>query len=191
MTRAATREGQASMTADSRSCINLLKGWPAPSLLPTALVERASVRSLNTPDVAIPSLEYGPDPGHEPLRRAVADWLTIFYRPVAGPTSFERITITGGASQSLGNILSVYTDPLYTRAVWIVAPAYMLSFRVFEDAGFGNIQGSVRGKKMMAVPEDDEGVDVTYLRRCIKESEDEALRAGNTRPVGASVSTHA
>jgi hypothetical protein len=50
--------------------------------------------------------------------------------------------------QNLGNLLSVYTDPRVTRAVWIVAPAYFLAFGVFADAGFGG--------RMRAVGEDGE-----------------------------------
>lgn len=63
-------------------------------------------------------------------------------------------------------LLQDFTDPIYTRNVWIVAPAYMLAFRIFEDSGFH--------KKLRAVPEDDEGIDMDYLRSQIRESEDGA-----------------
>ena len=84
--------------------------------------------------------------------------------------------ITGGASQNLGNLLNVYTDPYYTRAIWIVAPAYFLAFRVFEDAGFG-VDG-----KMRAVPEDDEGLDLDFLGREMRVSEERARREGVRGP---------
>ena len=51
----------------------------------------------------------------------------------------------------------------------------MLAFRVFEDAGFSG--------KMRAIPEDEEGVDINYLRRALKKSEEEARRKGVDRPV--------
>jgi DNA-binding transcriptional MocR family regulator len=74
----------------------------------------------------------------------------------------------------MANMLAVYTDPTYTRNVWIVAPAYMLAFRIFEDAGFG--------AKMRGVP-DDQGIDLNYLRRELIESEAHAEERGMTKPV--------
>jgi aspartate/methionine/tyrosine aminotransferase len=91
----------------------------------------------------------------------------------------DRVCITGGASQNLACLLQVYTDPAFTRNVWIVAPAYMLSFRIFEDAGFH--------EKLRAVPEDDEGIDIEYLRQQIKKSEDKAKAEGNNEPVSCVV----
>lgn len=67
-------------------------------------------------------------------------------------------------------MLDVYTDPEYTRNIWIVAPAYFLAFRIFEDAGLGV------GGKMRAVAEDEEGVDIEVLKREIWRSEEEAKR---------------
>ncbi|KAI0200225.1 pyridoxal phosphate-dependent transferase [Astrocystis sublimbata] len=68
----------------------------------------------------------------------------------------ERITITGGASQSLACILQSFTDPSRTLAIWIVAPCYFLACPIFADAGFGS--------RMHAVPEDEEGVDLEALQ---------------------------
>lgn len=153
--------------------INLMRGWPNPSLLPVSLIKHAAQAALSDPSTAHAGLLYGPDPGYQPCREAVAAWLTDFYRP-SQPTTADRICITGGASQNLGCMLSVYTDPEYTRAIWIVAPAYMLAFRVFEDAGFSG--------KMRTVPEDEEGVDIAYLRRELEKSEREARRKEVQRP---------
>ncbi|EAT90668.2 hypothetical protein SNOG_02456 [Parastagonospora nodorum SN15] len=108
---------------------------------------------------------YGPDPGDPRLLKNVSQWLTSFYQPAEAITE-DRICITGGASQNMACLLQVFSDPGFTRNVWIVAPAYMLSFRIFEDAGFQ--------KKLRAVPEDDEGIDIEYLRQEIKKSEDQA-----------------
>lgn len=82
--------------------------------------------------------------------------------------------MTGGASQNLGCLLDVYTDPEYTRNVWIVAPAYYLAFNIFEDAGFA--------AKMRAVPEDSEGVDMAFLERELEKSEAKAQISGNKEP---------
>lgn len=150
--------------------INLLRGWPNSSLLPTALIKHAAEAALSDPQIAQAALEYGPDPGYEPARVAIAQWLTDSYA-TPSPVTADRLCITGGASQNLGSLMGVYTDPAYTRNIWIVAPAYFLSFRIFEDAGFGG--------KMRAVPEDGEGLDIAFLEREIKKSEQLAQAQGN------------
>lgn len=157
-----------------RDPINLLRGWPCPGLLPNHLIKRAAERVLADKEKYTPALLYGPDPGYEPLRESVAAWLTSFYKPAAEDVTSKRICITGGASQNLGCVLNVYTDPEFTRNVWIVAPAYFLAFRIFEDAGFAD--------KMRAVPEDEEGIDMGYLRREIKKSEEAAKKNGVEKP---------
>lgn len=102
-----------------RRQINLLKGEPAPDLLPPGLLRSAanSVLSASKPETTV-VLEYGADEGYWPLREAVADWLTKFYTPTdkVGPS---RIAISGGASQNLACILQTFTDPVYTRNVWM------------------------------------------------------------------------
>ncbi|KAK4574983.1 Valine--pyruvate aminotransferase [Recurvomyces mirabilis] len=153
--------------------INLMRGWPAESLLPANLIRNAANQALADPTTAAAGLLYGPDPGYQPCRNAIAVWLTSFYQPKKAISS-DRICITGGASQNLGSLLSVYTDPSYTRNIWIVAPAYMLAFRVFEDAGFAG--------KMRAVPEDEEGIDLSYLKQELEKSEEAARQVGNNAP---------
>lgn len=165
----------ASARSPPKEPINLLRGWPSASLLPADLIRNAANKVLSDPNVSTPALWYGPDPGYEPLRKNIAKWLTEFYAPPdAIPAS--RICITGGASQNLGCMLNVYTDPEYTRNIWIEAPAYFLAFRIFEDAGFG-----VAGK-MRAVPENEEGIDTEFLRRELTKSEEAAKKNGLSRP---------
>lgn len=154
------------MVGRSEPPINLLRGWPNPSLLPADLLKHAASAALSNPQIAQDALEYGPDAGYEPARIAIAKWLQEAY----GSSAPERLCITGGASQNLGCLLNVYTDPAYTRKIWIIAPAYFLAFRVFEDAGFGG--------KMRAVPEDGEGLDIAFLEREIEESERQAQAEG-------------
>lgn len=161
-----------SLNASSQSSeppINLLRGWPSSSLLPTNLIKHAAEAALSDPQIAQNALEYGPDAGYEPARVAIAKWLTESYATPA-PIPADRLCITGGASQNLGCLLNVYTDPEYTRNVWIIAPAYFLSFRIFEDAGFAG--------KLRAVPEDGEGLDIAFLEREIEKSEQNAQGEG-------------
>ncbi|KAF2756894.1 PLP-dependent transferase [Pseudovirgaria hyperparasitica] len=159
----------AGSATSKKPLINLLRGWPHPSLLPTKLLQTATQNVLSNPVVSVPGMLYGTDAGFQGLRDNIAKWLTGFYHSTAGGgsgssiMSADRIAITGGASQNMGCILSVYTDPSYTRNVWCVAPTYMLVFRVFEDAGLKS--------KLRAVPEDEEGIDIDFLRRELQKSE--------------------
>ena len=163
------------MVSSPKEPIDLLRGQPGPSLLPIALLKAAANVALSDPKVFVPGLGYGPDAGYEPLRESIAAWLNDFYQPDR-PIESPRICITGGASQNLGCLLNVYTDPEYTRCVWIVAPGYFLAFRIFEDAGFGV------DRKMSAVPEDEEGLDINFLRCEIEKSERHAQERGWKTP---------
>lgn len=157
----------------------MVRSWPNLSLLPTQLLNKATHNVLQNKAIAHPALCYGPDDGDPRLRKNVASWLTNFYQPIA-PISQERICITGGASQNLACLLQVFSDPIYTRHIWIVSPAYMLCFRIFEDAGFYT--------RLRAVPEDDEGIDIDFLTREIRKSEEQAKSEGNDEPVSRIVS---
>src|SRR5204863_226914 len=66
-----------------------------------------------------------------------------------------------------------------TRNVWIVSPTYMLLFRILDDAGLHH--------KLRAVPEDDEGIDIEYLRRELEKSEQKARTEGNNHPVSTAI----
>jgi DNA-binding transcriptional MocR family regulator len=165
------------MTTISRRSIDFLKGWPHPSLLTPKLLQSASAKVLSEPlKVTTEILEYGDDEGYLPLRQSLANWLTKFYAPQES-INIKRITISGGASQNLACVLQTFTDPIYTRNVWMVAPAYYLAFRIFNDSGFEG--------RLKAVPEDDEGVDIDFLRSRIQQSEQQAIDEGNSEPVRA------
>lgn len=154
--------------------VDLSRGWPNPALLPTTALAEASAKVLATPAIWTPALMYGPDEGYQPLREHIARWLTTFYQPRDRITP-ERICITGGASQNVACILQVFTDPVYTRNVWMVAPAYHLSFRIFDDSGFTG--------RLRAVPQRDAGLDLAYLQQELLIAEERARRENNNAPV--------
>lgn len=146
--------------------INLQLGWPSLWLFPAAELNAGADAVFTNASEASAALIYGPNRGHAPLRKQVARWLSdSYYRnPQAIPE--ERLCIAGGASQNLSNILLRFTDPCYTRRIWMVEPTYFLACPVFEDCGFA---GKLRG-----VPEDDEGIDLEFLRAGLAEAEAEA-----------------
>lgn len=155
--------------------INLARGSPSPALIPVRDIQNAANRVLTSPSVWEEGLDYGADAGYHPLRHNIAKWLTDFYCDGRTESSMneprkpddERICVTGGASQNLACILQIYTDPLYTKAIFVVEPAYFLSFRVFTDAGFDG--------KLKGIPEDEEGVDIKILEQGLQEQAEKSL----------------
>ncbi|PWY88636.1 PLP-dependent transferase [Aspergillus sclerotioniger CBS 115572] len=153
--------------------VDLSRGWPNPALLPTAALAEASATVMATPAIWTPALMYGPDEGYQPLREHIGRWLTAFYQP-RDPITPERICITGGASQNLACILQVFTDPIYTRNVWMVAPTYHLACRIFDDSGFAG--------RLRAIPQGDAGLDLAYLRQELVAAEESAGKKHNSAP---------
>ncbi|KAK9365107.1 pyridoxal phosphate-dependent transferase [Lipomyces kononenkoae] len=153
--------------------IDLATGHPSPTLIPIPQLQNAATTVFSTPSIWHQALNYGADAGYLSLRQNLAQWLTDFYGHNSddgtkhndnynsdGMPDFERICVTGGASQNLACILQVYTDPVYTKSIFVVEPAYFLSFRIFEDAGFDG--------KLKGVPEDQEGIDLGILEESLR-----------------------
>lgn len=161
-------------SASKRPLINLLKGWPSKSLLPASTLQDAANASLSDPSIAESALLYGLDEGYPPLREALASWLTWFYKP-KHTISAQHLSTTGGASQNLACILQVYTDPIYTRNIWMVSPTYFMACTIFEDSGFHG--------RLRSVPEDQGGINLHYLREHMSRSENAAQKKGNIKPV--------
>ncbi|KAH8893990.1 PLP-dependent transferase [Thozetella sp. PMI_491] len=147
----------------ARKAIDLQLGWPSPYLFPATAISQAAGGALSTDALIANALIYGPEAGEPRLRENLASFLSDFYQPSAGPISPDRIFVTNGASGALSSILSRFTDPAVTRRVWMVEPTYFLACPTFQDFGFN---GRLRG-----VPEDDEGIDLAYLRRGLEEVE--------------------
>ncbi|KAH7114941.1 pyridoxal phosphate-dependent transferase, partial [Dactylonectria estremocensis] len=131
--------------------INLLLGWPTPALHPDRGLLSAVTAVLASNETSTPALRYGPQLGGDGLRKGVAAWLTDLYHPTAGDVTANRVGITGGASVNLTNILLRFSDPVYTR----------------RDAG---LTGKLRG-----VPEDEEGLDIAFLKAALSKADAEAV----------------
>lgn len=144
--------------------INLQLGWPSPYLFPASQLLDGASGILHSSKKTAAALIYGPSAGYEPLRKRIAGWLSPIYSPDK-PISYERICVSNGASGNLENILVKFTEPGYTRRIWMVEPSYFLACPVFTDAGF---EGRLRG-----VPEDEEGLDINYLRSALESVEKE------------------
>ena len=153
--------------ASPETHINLVRGWPSPDLLPAGLISSAAQQLLADQAISTPVLQYGLEAGYPALRVGLAQWLGRHYQV---PPDSNRICVTGGASQSISNILASFTDPIYTRAVWVVAPCYFLACAMFHDGGFEG--------RLKAIAEDDEGIDLSALDQRLEEFEREEKRSG-------------
>ncbi|KAK1573257.1 aminotransferase [Colletotrichum navitas] len=151
------------------SPINLQLGWPSPRLFAASGLLDGATQVLTSEVETAAALIYGPHVGHPPLRKSVAKWLSSVYDT---EMDHERISINNGASGNLANILLKFTDPLYTRKIFMVEPTYFLACPIFEDNGF---QGKLRG-----VPENNtEGIDIEFLSRELSKAETEAQAMAN------------
>lgn len=150
--------------------INLQLGWPSPNLFPAQDLNNAANSILTDAKTTTSALIYGPSRGYIPLRQQVARWLSsIYYKNNAEVIDETRICIANGASATLGLALLRFTDPTYTRHIWMVEPTYFLACPVFDDCGFA---GKLRG-----IPEDDEGIDLVFLRAALAAAEKKAAAA--------------
>ncbi|KAI5776714.1 pyridoxal phosphate-dependent transferase [Geopyxis carbonaria] len=159
----------------SRNPINLRKSCQSPRLLPAASLVYASKAVLADPFAYADALMYGPDLGCMRLREELAAWLTSVYCPADEAMSVDDVCVTGGASQNLAAICQKFTDPVYTRAVWLVTPSSVHRCGIFEDNG---LEGKLR-----FVPEDEEGIDIGVLEASLEREEALAARAANLKPV--------
>ncbi|KXH56863.1 aminotransferase [Colletotrichum nymphaeae SA-01] len=152
-------------SSKSLSLINLQLGWPSPRLFAASALLDGATQVLTSESETAAALIYGPHIGHPPLRKSIAEWLSSVY---STEIDYERISINNGASGNLANVLLKFTDPLYTRKIFMVEPTYFLACPIFEDNGF---QGKLAG-----VPENDaDGLDIDFLRRELAAAEAQAI----------------
>ena len=144
--------------------INFQLGWPSTSLFPNSQILGGASNILRSDEKTAAALIYGPDAGYEPLRESIALWLGKTYAPgEEEQITPSRVCISNGASHDLQNILAKFTEPGYTRKIWMIEPSYFLACPIFMDAGFEN--------QLRGVPEDDEGLDIDFLRKGIEKVE--------------------
>lgn len=119
--------------------IDLGPGHPSTDLLPLELLRSAAQGAL----AADPSvLQYGAEQGSEMFRRQLA---AVLETEAGVATDPDALFVTGGASQALDILCTLYTRPGQT--VLVAEPTYFLALRVFAD----------RGLNVVPVPCDEHG----------------------------------
>jgi DNA-binding transcriptional MocR family regulator len=126
--------------------IDLAIGHPSPSLLPRELIRRAAGERLAA-DFS-PYLQYGYEPGDGYFRAALAEFLSRHYGETIGE---GELFVSGGASQALDLLCTVYTRP--GDAVFVEEPTYFLALRIFQDHHLS----------VISVPADEKGLSMEAL----------------------------
>ncbi len=116
---------QSEVSADR---IDLALGHPSPALLPLELLRQAAARRLRQKDRSC--LQYGYEQGDLRFRTQLARFLSRGYASEVSP---EELFVSGGVSQALDLICSLFTRP--GDRVLVEEPSYFLALRIFADHG--------------------------------------------------------
>lgn len=126
--------------------VELAFGEPDPTLLPVDLVESAASEVLR--EFGPGAIAYGKRSGPPALRRAIAS--RIAAREGHQATDAD-VYVTGGSSQALDLILTVFTDP--GDLVLVETPTYNLALGTIRDHSLG----------IACVPLDADGLDIAAM----------------------------
>lgn len=124
-------------------------GQPDFNLLPMDLMRRAAEHRLSQQNPYL--LNYGAEAGDGYFRLALAEFLAAHY---GRPVDPERLLVTGGASQGLDLICTLFTrssDRDCDRDCGVIfaeEPSYFLALRIFADHGL----------RVISLPTDEDGL---------------------------------
>ena len=121
--------------------VDMALGHPSPGLLPLDLMRTAAEHRLDQADPLI--LQYGHEQGDTGFRTELAGFLE---RRTGGEIAPESLMVTGGVSQAIALLCSLYTRP--GDEVVVEDPTYFLALRIFADFGL----------KVTSLPGDSEGL---------------------------------
>lgn len=125
-------------------------GQPDFSILPLEIVRRATRQRLAEGDTTL--LNYGHEQGDGYFRRALAVFLSQGY---GLPVTADSLLVTGGASQALDLLCTLYTKP--GDVIFVEEPTYFIALRIFADHGL----------RVVGIPVDDHGLRVDLLEEAL------------------------
>lgn len=124
-----TADSAATITATWRpGVIDLGPGHPSTDLLPLALMRSAARTALGGGDASF--LQYGAEQGSLRFRQRLAAALEA---ETGISTDPDGLFVTGGASQALDILCTLYTRP--DQTVLVAEPTYFLALKLFADRG--------------------------------------------------------
>ncbi|WP_157834648.1 PLP-dependent aminotransferase family protein [Oceanospirillum beijerinckii] len=131
--------------------IDLAVGHPDPDLLPVELFNSLSPEQLS---FGYQNLAYGEQAGAEPFRQMLAAWLAEDY---GQPIKADELLVTNGSSNALDMICSLLRESDAT--VLVEDPCYFIALKLFKARGFN----------VVAVPMDEEGIELQALEQAIEQ----------------------
>jgi len=146
-------------------------GLPALDLFPTSLWSRLVSRAQSRASARM--LEGGDPAGHAGLRRAIVDHVVAARGVRCAP---EQVFVTGGTQQAFEEVLRLVVDP--GEAVWLEDPGYLGAQRAVLGAG----------ARPVAVPVDDDGLDVEAGIRRSRHARLVILAPSHQYPLGVTLS---
>jgi len=145
-------------------------GLPALDLFPVALWSRLVGRAQSRASARL--LEGGDPAGHAGLRRAIADHVVAARGVRCVP---EQVFVTAGTQQAFEEVLRLVVDP--GEAVWLEDPGYLGARRAVLGAA----------ARPVAVPVDDEGMDVEAGIRRARRARLVILAPSHQYPLGVTL----
>jgi 2-aminoadipate transaminase len=143
------RVGDPTKSADM---ISFIYGFPDPESLPAKSVADAAVRALETNGQW--ALQYGATMGAKPLVDVLLEKLA---RDQGILAEHKNVMITAGGSQAVGLIVDLFVD--WDDTVLMEAPTWMGFIWALKNVG----------ARQLAVPMDDDGMDMDALRSTLEE----------------------
>lgn len=119
---------QTTQSEVSADLIDLAIGHPGPELLPLELLRDAAAHRLRQGDRSF--LQYGYEQGDLRFRTRLARFLSRGYAVEVSP---DQLFVSGGVSQALDLVCSLFTRP--GDLVFVEEPCYFLALRIFADHG--------------------------------------------------------
>jgi 2-aminoadipate transaminase len=123
-------------------------GQPSPALLPLELLREAAANWFDNNDASY--LAYGVEQGDGFFRQVLAGFLS---RHIHMPVCSDSLFITGGASQALDLVCTLFSRPGDT--IFVEEPSYFLALRIFADHGLN----------IVSLPMDDQGLIIESLEQ--------------------------
>lgn len=146
-------------------------GTPALDAFPFDLWGRLTARHAR--NLRPEQLEYQDAAGYPPLRAAIADYLRDARGVRCAP---EQVILTAGAQQAMTLAAHLLLDP--SEAAWV------------EDPGYFGVRGALlaAGARLVPVPVDGEGVDVTAGETLCPEARLACVTPAHQMPLGVAMS---
>lgn len=144
--------------------INLGVGYVNDKTIPAAAINKAYLEIIARPQQYRNALNYGAAEGSVNLRRSVREYYLRY--EIGGLTAeeLEKRKVLIGASGAT-SILDAFSDILQPGLVITADPYYYIYMETLERKGF----------EILAVPEDDEGLNVQFLEEAIEKIDPEKI----------------